>query len=68
MSAPTYTRSVAGSAAGADARLPWWALALPVLGFGLLLLLLAGSGQGHPAPAEASAIGQVTGQILRFLG
>ncbi|MER6518709.1 MULTISPECIES: hypothetical protein [unclassified Streptomyces] len=79
MSAPTHTpplavpsgrRRTAGS--GADARLHWWALALPALAFGLLLLLLAGAGAGsgeaHAAPDENSSLVQVTEQLLRAVG
>ncbi|MGI5449052.1 hypothetical protein ACQEVM_25460 [Streptomyces sp. CA-243310] len=77
MSAPTHApplavpsgrRRTAGS--GADARLHWWALALPALAFGLLLLLLAGAGSGaaHAAPDENSSLVQVTAQLLRAVG
>ncbi|MFD5937248.1 hypothetical protein [Streptomyces sp. NPDC060333] len=81
MSAPTHTpplavpsgrRRTAGR--GADARLHWWALALPALAFGLLLLLLAGAGAGagsgeaHAAPDENSSLVQVTEQLLRAVG
>ncbi|MBT2476986.1 hypothetical protein [Streptomyces sp. ISL-94] len=76
MSAPTHTRSLpsrhgagpAARAGAADARLPWWALALPALAFGLLLLLLAGSGEAHAASGEASGLLQVSRQILRAIG
>ncbi|OKI49964.1 hypothetical protein [Streptomyces sp. MJM1172] len=83
MSAPTHTRylpaaaaAAAGrpaaasrrpAAAGANARLHWWALALPALAFGLLLLLLAGSAESHAAVGEASALLQVTEQLLRVV-
>ncbi|MEU8936793.1 hypothetical protein OHU17_27195 [Streptomyces goshikiensis] len=77
MSAPTHTRylptaaaaaSRRPAAAGANARLHWWALALPALAFGLLLLLLAGSAESHAAVGEASALLQVTEQLLRVVG
>lgn len=79
MSAPTHTRylptaaaaaasSRRPAAAGANARLHWWALALPALAFGLLLLLLAGSAEAHAATGEASALLQVTEQLLRVVG
>ncbi|MFJ7266166.1 hypothetical protein ACIQV3_05750 [Streptomyces sp. NPDC099050] len=54
--------------AGAGARLPWWALALPALGFGLLLILLAGSGQAHAASGDGSALVQVTERLLSAVG
>ncbi|MFB7469044.1 hypothetical protein ACFCZ1_37100 [Streptomyces sp. NPDC056224] len=79
MSAPTHTRSLpsapragaratAGARHGADARLHWWALALPALAFGLLLLLLAGSGEAHAAAGEATGLIHVTQQLLRAVG
>ncbi|MGW4033557.1 hypothetical protein ACWEFL_30385 [Streptomyces sp. NPDC004838] len=55
MSAHTPTPSPAKG--GVDSRLPWWALALPVLAFVLLLLMIADpaqaqSGGGDPAIAR----------------
>ncbi|MEV0409230.1 hypothetical protein AB0I68_00130 [Streptomyces sp. NPDC050448] len=65
MSAPTH---IPGPRVhGASARLHWWALALPALAFGLLLLLRAGSGEAHAATGEASALLQVTEQLLRVV-
>ncbi|MEU7067406.1 hypothetical protein ACIA6C_00110 [Streptomyces sp. NPDC051578] len=73
MSAPTHTPSVTRRrtftpGTGADARLHWWALALPALAFGLLLLLLAGSGEAHAASDEGSPLVHVTAQLLRAVG
>lgn len=75
MSAPTHTRPVPpgartapGPRHGADARLHWWALALPALAFGLLLLLLAGSAEAHAAAGEATGLVHVTQQLLRAVG
>ncbi|MFF3014986.1 hypothetical protein [Streptomyces sp. NPDC057939] len=76
MSAPVHTPSRTARPArrrtpahtGANARLHWWALALPALAFGLLLLLLAGSGQAHAAPAEPSGLIEVGRQLLRAVG
>ncbi|GGZ79167.1 hypothetical protein [Streptomyces subrutilus] len=58
------------SRTGADARLHWWALALPALAFGLLLLLLAGSGEARAASGEGAGPGlvQVAEQLLRAVG
>ncbi|MGX2997999.1 hypothetical protein JNUCC64_27650 [Streptomyces sp. JNUCC 64] len=39
---------------GAGVRLPWWAVALPVLAFGALLLLLLNPAEAHAAPADPS--------------
>lgn len=64
-------RPVAGRArGGADARLHWWALALPALAFGLLLLL-AGSGEARAAAtADGNGPGlvRVAEQLLRAVG
>lgn len=71
MSAPTHLAPRHPSAprvAGADARLPWWALALPALAFGLLLILLAGSGQAHAASGEVSTLVHVTERLLSGVG
>ncbi|NXY98960.1 hypothetical protein HYE82_32185 [Streptomyces sp. BR123] len=54
--------------AGADARLHWWALALPALAFGLLLLLLAGSGEVQAAAGETAPLLKVSAQLLRAAG
>ncbi|MFD9410381.1 hypothetical protein ACFWBN_25670 [Streptomyces sp. NPDC059989] len=76
MSAPTHPRSLpsrhgvgpATRTGVADARLHWWALALPALAFGLLLLLLAGSGEAHAASGEASGLLHVSRQFLHAVG
>ncbi|MEU9299245.1 hypothetical protein [Streptomyces sp. NPDC048269] len=79
MTAPTHTRTfpsgpragargAVGARHGADARLHWWALALPALAFGLLLILLAGSGGAHAATGEATGLIHVTQQLLRVVG
>ncbi|CAM5483137.1 hypothetical protein [Streptomyces sp. NPDC005930] len=58
MSAPTYTRPPQATRGGVDIRLPWWALALPVLAFVALLLLLLNPADAHAA-AEQPAIAQL---------
>lgn len=71
MSAPTHLapgRPSPSRAAGADARLHWWALALPALAFGLLLILLAGSGQAHAASGDGSTLVHVTERLLSAVG
>ncbi|MET9964286.1 hypothetical protein ABZ128_35270 [Streptomyces sp. NPDC006326] len=69
MSAPMHTPAPRVTAArlpaGADARLHWWALALPVLAFVLLLLLLAGSGEASAATGEGSPLVHTAAQLLR---
>ncbi len=62
MSAPTHTP--APRALGANARLHWWALALPALAFGLLLLLLAGSNEVRASSGGTSPLVSVTERLL----
>ncbi|MFF8446559.1 hypothetical protein ACF06Q_02535 [Streptomyces leeuwenhoekii] len=55
MPARTHTRPrPASRGGGAEIRLPWWALALPVLAFVTLLLLILDPSDAHAAPAEPS--------------
>ncbi|MFF9375281.1 hypothetical protein ACF1BB_12135 [Streptomyces griseoluteus] len=49
MPVPAHTRP---HPAGAGARLPWWALALPVLAFVALLLLLLNPSDAHAASGD----------------
>ncbi|MFF4147880.1 hypothetical protein ACFY0A_42975 [Streptomyces sp. NPDC001698] len=61
MSARTHTRPhSATTGAGVDSRLPWWALALPVLAFVALLLLIR-----NPADAQAAAGDPALTQLFR---
>ncbi|MFB6845474.1 hypothetical protein ACFCXS_11530 [Streptomyces sp. NPDC056373] len=52
MSAPTHTRLHPATRAGAAGRLPWWALALPVLAFSALLALILNPSDAHAATGE----------------
>ncbi|MFF8936473.1 hypothetical protein ACF08O_17385 [Streptomyces paradoxus] len=53
MSAPTHTRPHPATRAGAAAgRLPWWALALPVLAFTALLALILNPSDAHAAGGD----------------
>ncbi|MEU2394418.1 hypothetical protein [Streptomyces sp. NPDC007369] len=65
---PATPPAPAHRTAGADARLHWWALALPALAFGLLLLLLAGSGEVQATAGETAPLLQVSEQLLRAAG
>ncbi|MGW8995728.1 hypothetical protein ACWGRF_38100 [Streptomyces zhihengii] len=48
------------------ARLPWWALALPVLAFAALLTLIAGPAEAHATGGSSPAAGQVV-ELIRGL-
>jgi hypothetical protein len=50
MSAHTHTRPHPATTGGVDIRLPWWALALPMLAFIVLLALTL-----NPSDAQAAA-------------
>ncbi|NWF26445.1 hypothetical protein HW130_09195 [Streptomyces sp. PKU-EA00015] len=65
MAAQTHTRSHP-PARGVVARLPWWALVLPVLAFAALLTLIAVPGDAHAAGDDPAA-GDLLRQILRML-
>ncbi|MFI2433640.1 hypothetical protein [Streptomyces sp. NPDC018693] len=49
MPACTHTRPDPATTGGVGTRLPWWALALPTLGFVTLLVLIL-----NPADAQAA--------------
>ncbi|GAA3960470.1 hypothetical protein GCM10022384_11390 [Streptomyces marokkonensis] len=52
MSAPTHTRPPRTTRGGVEIRLPWWALALPVLAFVALLLLILNPAEAHATAGE----------------
>ncbi|WP_030419936.1 hypothetical protein VM636_23695 [Streptomyces sp. SCSIO 75703] len=52
MSAPLYPRPRPATRGGAGTRLPWWALALPVLTFLVLLLMVLNPSQARAAAGE----------------
>ncbi|GAA3503516.1 hypothetical protein GCM10019016_106260 [Streptomyces prasinosporus] len=54
MSARTHTRLHPVPRGGVDTRLPWWALALPVLAFVALLALVLNPADAHAAAGEPS--------------
>ncbi|MEU1874356.1 anti-sigma-K factor RskA [Streptomyces sp. SAI-195] len=62
MSTPTYTRPPRATRGGVDIRLPWWALALPVLAFVALFLLIL-----EPADAHAAAEQPAVAHLLERL-
>ncbi|CAL9415355.1 hypothetical protein SUDANB176_01753 [Streptomyces sp. enrichment culture] len=52
MAARTHTRPHPALRGGVDSRLPWWALALPVLAFVALLALVLNPSDAHAAAGE----------------
>lgn len=71
MSAPTHTRphpaTPATPGGGVDARLPWWALALPTLAFATLLLLVLNPTEAQAATSADPAITHVLERIQQAL-
>ncbi|WAP55268.1 hypothetical protein PS467_10820 [Streptomyces luomodiensis] len=68
MSARTRTRPVHPADSGVDVRLPWWALALPVLAFVALLLLLTGPTDAHAASGGSGPVSQTVELLHRAFG
>ena len=66
MPAPTRTRPHPATSGRVDIRLPWWALALPLLAFVTLLLLIL-----NPANAQAAtgdpAITQLVERVQQLM-
>ncbi|ANB05652.1 hypothetical protein SAM40697_1692 [Streptomyces ambofaciens] len=63
MSAPSPARPPQVNRGGVEVRLPWWALALPVLAFVVLLLMIL-----NPVDAHAAAAGEpATAHLLERL-
>ncbi|MFI9765248.1 hypothetical protein ACIHJG_00100 [Streptomyces sp. NPDC052415] len=66
MSAPTQTPPHPARRGGVDIRLPWWALALPVLAFVTLLMLILDPAEAHAAAADP-AITQLFERVQQLL-
>ncbi|MBD0842395.1 MULTISPECIES: hypothetical protein [unclassified Streptomyces] len=66
MSAPTHIRPRPASRGGVDSRLPWWALALPVLAFVALLALILKPSEAQAATADP-AITQLFERVQHLL-
>lgn len=62
MSARSHTRPHPATPGGVQARLPWWALALPTLAFIVLLVLIL-----NPADARAAAGEPALTHLLQHL-
>lgn len=70
MPAHAHTRSHPQASGSVGTRLPWWALALPMLAFVVLLLLIVDSGQAQAAagdPAHDPAVGQLFERVQQTL-
>ncbi|MFE3326191.1 hypothetical protein [Streptomyces sp. NPDC059176] len=66
MSARTHPSSPTPAAGGVDVRLPWWAVALPVIAFAVLLVLVTGTGEVHAATGDP-AVGALLDRIHQTL-
>ncbi|GAB2962000.1 hypothetical protein [Streptomyces flaveus] len=62
MSARTHTRHSSATRGGVEARLPWWAVALPALAFVALLLLILNPADAHAASGDP-AVGELIERI-----
>ncbi|MGV9453200.1 hypothetical protein [Streptomyces sp. NPDC003635] len=63
----THTPPHPVSKGRADIRLPWWALALPVLAFVTLLMLILDPAEAHAATADP-AITQLLERVQQLMG
>ncbi|MEV8526881.1 MULTISPECIES: hypothetical protein [unclassified Streptomyces] len=54
MSAHSHTRPSHPAAGGVDFRLPWWAVVLPAIAFGVLLTLIIGSGDTQAVSGDGT--------------
>jgi hypothetical protein len=66
MPAHAHTRSHVKATGSVDTRLPWWALALPMLAFVVLLLVIVDPAQAHAAGGDP-AVGQFLDRIQQTL-
>lgn len=67
MTARTHARTSYATMA-APTRLPWWGLALPVLGFVVLLSLLVTGGQSRTDSSALVAVSQIVEHFQRAAG
>ncbi|MFB6713728.1 MULTISPECIES: hypothetical protein [unclassified Streptomyces] len=66
MSARTHTRTTHPATGTVEVRLPWWAVALPAIGFAALLLMIVGSGEAHAATTDP-AVGRLLERLVAFV-
>lgn len=62
----THTRSTTPASDAVEARLPWWAVVLPSLGFAALLLLIVGPGEARAAGGDP-VLGRLLAHIIGLL-
>ncbi|HEX5567265.1 MAG TPA: hypothetical protein VFY14_10160 [Streptomyces sp.] len=55
------------AAHGADTRLPWWGVALPVTAFAVLLVLLVGGGEASAAAEPPQYPVRLLERVLQVL-
>lgn len=67
MTARTHARTP-DAAVATPTRLPWWGLALPVLGFVVLLSLLLTGGQSQTDSSALVAVSQIVEHFQRAAG
>jgi hypothetical protein len=62
----TATAATGDARGTAVARLPWWAVVLPVLAFAVLFGLIAGGGEAHATDGDP-AVGRILERIQHTL-
>ncbi|ATW47843.1 hypothetical protein ACWGJT_26710 [Streptomyces xantholiticus] len=67
MPAHTHPRSSAHVPGAGGVRLPWWALALPVIAFCVLLMLIAGPDEAHAAAGDDPGVSEFLRLVHRAL-
>ncbi|MEJ8634136.1 hypothetical protein ABZY19_03595 [Streptomyces sp. NPDC006475] len=63
---PAHTQSPSRTKGSVDIRLPWWAVALPMLAFVVLLVVIADPAQAHAANGDP-AMGRILEHIRHTL-
>lgn len=69
MPAPTHTVTppARSTGRGVQSRLPWWALALPLVAFGALLLVPVSASGPEEDTASGSPVAQVLDRVQQVL-
>jgi hypothetical protein len=66
MSAGTHRRNPSPERGAREARLPWWAIALPVIAF-TALALLSGPPDAHAAGSAPSGLDRIVFRVQEIL-